>query len=361
MPLSREERQQRRRERRERRENRTGSPGVGAVEGPDGFELPDISAFDLNPSRQGRLGRILNMAANRGFDFGDSGVFGAEQAQALIDSGLFSNARTNKFLGKLVGGAFAGQGLGGGGGGGGIGGGGGGGGAGGGGGGGGGGEGKGGGALKGVGLNDDILNAMSSRILELLENPGLPQEVIDEARRNIASQTKNRERDLLLRRSGEGSQRGLFDSGITQQGLRGIEDAATEALLAANTNFDIQNALNALQGIQTGFGQINSLEQQQIERLGLKIQRQLGMADIALRRQLGLGDLSVRRGGLNLQRLGMEQDRAMQEFLFNLQLQQQGFGNQGDFQDIVSGAGGVGVGPIVGSGGGPGGGSGISF
>jgi hypothetical protein len=127
----------------------------------------------------------------------------------------------------------------------------------------------------------------------------------------------------------------------------GIEAQATDALLGAQNNLEMQNAMQALEGIRTGFGQITDMSNAHLRRLEAQIQRQLGMAGINLQRELGMGDLDLRRAG-------MEQERAMQELLMNLQLQGQYYGNApqgGGFGAPPGGVGGFGGGGFGGPGG----------
>lgn len=202
-------------------------------------------------------------------------------------------------------------------------------------GGGGGGGGAGGSGMAGVGA--DIFGPYKARLLQMLENPGMPPEILEDARRQLYAVNKQGLRDQLLRRANQGSARSLFDSGLTQQGFAGLESAALDQLAGALSNLDLQNAQMANQALGIAFGGVNNISQANltdkglnIERmLGLKnidlghaqlgVERMLGLRDLALRRQLGMGDLGLRRDQLAM-------DRAMQDFLMNLQLQQGFYG-----------------------------------
>ena len=165
-----------------------------------------------------------------------------------------------------------------------------------------------------AGLGKGMFGPMRDRILEMLENPGLPQEVMDDARAQVLSSNRANTFQQLQRRAGQGSARALFDSGITQQGLQGIEAQGQNSLAMANTNLEMQNAMKALEAIQTAFGQMTDISNSNLRNKEANIQRRLGLASIALQEKLGMG-------GLNLQSQGMDMERAWQEFQMNLMAQ----------------------------------------
>ena len=190
-----------------------------------------------------------------------------------------------------------------------------------------------------AGLGQDIFGPMKARLMDMFENPGMPTEILEDSRRQLMATNKNAMRDQLLRRAGQGSAKSLFDSGITQQGLAGIEAAGLDQLAGALTNLDLNNAQMANQSLGIAFGGANNIananlrnKEANIQRMlglknidlgyaGLDVEKSLGWGNINLQRQLGLGDLDIRRGSLGLQEQQLAQDRAMQEFLMNLQLQ----------------------------------------
>jgi hypothetical protein len=91
-------------------------------------------------------------------------------------------------------------------------------------------------------------------------------------------------------------------------------------------NLDHQNAQFGLEGIRTAFGQELGLVGNQLQNKGLNIQRRLGMGDLRLRRDMFNQQTAAGNRAFGLQQQAMEQDRALQELLWTLQIQQ---GNSG--------------------------------
>ena len=125
-----------------------------------------------------------------------------------------------------------------------------------------------------------------------------------DARSRLLSANKHGTAAAIQRRAGEGSAKGLFDSGLTQQGFADIEADFQGKYLDSLQNLEMQNAQQALQGL--GLASSHFLGAR-----GLANQKSIADAQLALQGELG-------RGQLGLGRDNAAMNRAWQEFQMNL-------------------------------------------
>jgi hypothetical protein len=150
-------------------------------------------------------------------------------------------------------------------------------------------------------------------LLALLENPGMDPELLEGMRNNVRGASKNRERDRLLRRADDFNSRGIFSSGLTEEGLRDIEQDESTALLGSLNQIDYQNAMYTLQSLDRAFQGTLGLGNLNLAAEGLGSSEFLESLRLAISRELGLGDLALGQGRLDL-------DRQIQELMANLDI-----------------------------------------
>jgi hypothetical protein len=148
------------------------------------------------------------------------------------------------------------------------------------------------------------MGSMDKRIRDLIKNPGLPSDVMEGSRASLLAANKSGFKDAVLRRSGQGSARGLFDSGIREVALQGIEGDFHGKYMDALNQLEMENARQALQGLGLASSHL-------LGKKGLNVQRMLGLKNIALQRELGLGNLGVARSA-------QADERAWREFQMNM-------------------------------------------
>ncbi len=147
---------------------------------------------------------------------------------------------------------------------------------------------------------EGILGGLMGLFQELLNNPGIPADVMSRAQGFSRAELLGQERRRIQRRSDEFSGRGLFGSGSHAGDIRGIEaDTETEIGRSA-TALNLEDARLSAAGRQLaaslGLGLGNT---------GVEIGR-LNLAEL-----LGMGDLDLRR-------LALEIDKALREAELNL-------------------------------------------
>lgn len=150
--------------------------------------------------------------------------------------------------------------------------------------------------------------ATSRAIADLARNPGFGKSLMADARSRLLSANKQGLQGAIQRRAGEGSARGLFDSGLTQQGFQGIEADYQGKYLDALQNLEMQNQQQALQGL--GLASSHFLGAR-----GLSQQAKIAADQLALQQKLGMGQLGLGRDNAAM-------NRAWQEFQMNLLAQQ---------------------------------------
>lgn len=201
-------------------------------------------------------------------------------------------------------------------------------------------------------LNQDLVSQAQNTINQLLESPGLPEEVLRNAQNRVREGLATRERSLLQRRGDLAASRNAFGSGPQVRALEGIERDVSQELANQLTNISLEDARAAERaralGLQSSQGLNNLLLQAQQVAGGLQsagqqgvlglgnlnlasqstaiqeaLQRQgldLKALQLAISRELGLADVDIRQSQLELQ-------RQLEEFMRNLFLQSNFFGN----------------------------------
>lgn len=131
-----------------------------------------------------------------------------------------------------------------------------------------------------------LMGSMDARINDLIRNPGLPSDVMDASRASLLAANKSGTKNAILRRAGQGSARGIFDSGLTQMGIQDIEASMHGEYMDALQQLEMTNAMQALQGLGLASSHL-------LGKKGLNIQRMLGLENIGLQRELGKGQLGL--------------------------------------------------------------------
>jgi hypothetical protein len=156
----------------------------------------------------------------------------------------------------------------------------------------------------GYGMSKKALKAMAKSIQDTFANPGMDPEVLANMKNTASSAAKGREKTLLDRHANSMAGRGLFRSGITREGQLDIGSEVSEQLLDALNKIDMQNAQIAESALSRAFQGASSLGSLDMQRMQNMISRGLGL------------------GNLRLQELKINMQRAMQELMANLQIQQ---------------------------------------
>ncbi len=180
-------------------------------------------------------------------------------------------------------------------------------------------------------LPDELRSAMIAQLMEIFESPGFPPELLQGLQNQARTASATRERERLLRRSGEFNARGLFGSGPQVRALEDIEMEESEDLLNAMNQIGFANAQAAIQQIQNALQGTGMLGQLGLGEEQLASNELLRALQLSIGRELGLGDL-----GLREQQFGLE--RAIQELLMNLNLLS-GFTGTGGGGEATSGGG----------------------
>lgn len=152
-----------------------------------------------------------------------------------------------------------------------------------------------------------LFGQMDRRISGLIKNPGMPRELMEQSKASLMRANKSGLRDAVMRHSGQGSARGMFDSGQTFQGNQALESSFHGKYMDALNQLEMENARMALQSLGLASSHM-------LGKRGLNIQRSLGEQNIALQRELGLGNLGVARSA-------QADERAWREFQMNLMAQ----------------------------------------
>lgn len=188
-----------------------------------------------------------------------------------------------------------------------------------------------------------LFGQMDRRISGLIKNPGMPRGVLEQSKTSLMRANKTGLRDAVMRHSGQGSSRGLFDSGQTFQGNQALESQFHGKYMDAVNQLELENARMALQSLGLASSHM-------LGKRGLNVQRSLGEQNIALQRELGLGNLGVARAS-------QADNRAWQEFQMNLLAQgYMPYGSQGNTGNYAGFNGAAGAINNIGYGGGPRGG-----
>jgi hypothetical protein len=255
-----------------------------------------------------------------GFNPNDQGQVnvGRGTLQQLLDSGIMTNETRQRFFNQILGGGGP-PAPGGGGGGGRHG----------------GGGGGGGGGCRGGGsggpldqssfIPDQVNDAMIDRILQMLEDPGLPQDVYDDQLRGIREQGAVRERERLLRRGAEFAGRGLFGGGVANRDLERIEAEESGQRRQQQDQLNMLDAQTAMQAIQQAFGGSLGIGQLNLGERELEVNAALQRAAIAAQRAAARGQLGLGYAQLNQSGEQFAAQQALQQYLLNLQYG--GFGN----------------------------------
>jgi len=176
-----------------------------------------------------------------------------------------------------------------------------------------------------------VIAGLTNSILELLENPGFPEEILQGARNRARGEGKNATRDAILRRGDDFSARGLFGSGLQTRDIERIETQGRRSIQDALAQIDFANAQQSLGSISTAFQGVNTLNSLGATEFG----GVLDALQLALSRDLGLR-------GLDLQELQLLSNNALQELLNSLLLGQfPGFGGSTSTPAFSGGGSGV--------------------
>lgn len=149
-----------------------------------------------------------------------------------------------------------------------------------------------------------LFGQMDRRISDLIKNPGMPSELMEGSKASLMAANKSGLKDAILRRSGQGSSRGLFDSGLREVALQGIESDYHGKYMDALNQLEMENARMALQGLGLASSHM-------LGKRGLNVQRYGIDKNYALQRELGLGNLGVARSA-------QADERAWREFQMNM-------------------------------------------
>lgn len=161
---------------------------------------------------------------------------------------------------------------------------------------------------KGKGNRGGGMGATNRAIGNLARNPGFGDSLMADARARLLNANKTGTHNAILRRGNVGSSRGLFDSGLTQQGFQDIEADFHGKYMDSLQNLEMANAQQALQGLGLASSHFNT-------RRGQNMTARQHAASLALQGELG-------RGQLGLGHANASMNRAWQEFQMNLLAQQ---------------------------------------
>ena len=167
-------------------------------------------------------------------------------------------------------------------------------------------------------IPDDVFGASIDRILQMLQHPGFPADVLADLQTGLRENSATRERSRLLRRSGDFAARGIFGSGVSTRDLERIETEEGASLRGEQRQLGLENARAALQSIQQalagalGIGQLNFGERE------LEVREALQRAGLDLQRDLGFGQLDLGQGRLDLDRDSMAANLALQQIMLLL-------------------------------------------
>ena len=148
------------------------------------------------------------------------------------------------------------------------------------------------------------MGAVDRAIGNLARNPGFGDSLMADARGRLLSANKHGTANAINRRAGEGSAKGLFDSGLTQQGIQGLEADFHGKYLDSLQNLEMQNAQQALQGLGLSSSHF-------LGKRGLANQMSIANMQDATQNKIASGQLGLGHSQLDMQ-------RAWQEFQMNL-------------------------------------------
>ena len=148
------------------------------------------------------------------------------------------------------------------------------------------------------------MGATDRAIGDLARNPGFSKSLMADSRARLLAANKQGTASAIQRRAGEGSSRGLFDSGLTQQGFQDIEGDFHGRYMDALQNLEMQNAQQALQGLGLSSSHF-------LGKRGLSNQMSIAEMQNATQNKIASGQLGLGHSQLDMQ-------RAWQEFQMNL-------------------------------------------
>lgn len=149
-------------------------------------------------------------------------------------------------------------------------------------------------------MGKGLFGTMDRRIGDLIKNPGMPREVLEQAKTSLFRANKSGLRDAILRRANQGSARGLFDSGRTQQGFQSIESDYHGRYMDALNELEMKNAQMALQSLGLASSHLLGKRGLNIQRYGIDKQHELGMGHLGVARSQAADSRAWREFQMNL-------------------------------------------------------------
>ena len=152
----------------------------------------------------------------------------------------------------------------------------------------------------GSGMSRKMMKRMADQIKEIYANPGMAKDVMADARTGISAANRGREKTLLDRYSNAQAGRGMFRSGLTNEGQLDIMDRSSDDLYGEMSKLEMKNAQMAEQALARAF------------------QGTLGMGNIDAQNFQTRMSGELGWGNLKLQELKMNMENAIQQMLINL-------------------------------------------